>query len=115
MSESKRKRKTSKKEFANEEIPPEVQKLLNKIDANEYTQSTIFDFLDEEVVPMIHEENEYKLLHEGAVVRNIYNKKDYKVVKPSNTNMVEVFDTEHGYLTMARSDIEVMVDLGGFG
>ena len=115
MSEPKKKRKTSKNGFTNEEVTPEVQKLLDKIDAHEYTQSTIYDFLDSEVVPMKYEEKEYDMLHEGAVVRNIYNNKDYKVVKPSSTNMVEVFDTEHGYLTMARADVKVMVDLGGFG
>lgn len=51
-------------------------------------------------------EREYPLISEGTVVVNICSNKSYKVTKSSKSNIVEVFDKDHGYLIMARADIK---------
>lgn len=86
-------------------------------------QTTLDQFFDKEYIgSKSHEDNDIKIdisektydkIPEGTIVRNNYSGKDYKVVKVSNGNTVEVFDKEHGYLTMARADIKVMVNIPG--
>ena len=86
-------------------------------------QTTLDQFFDKEYIgSKSHEDNDIKIdisektydkIPEGTIVRNNYSGKDYKVVKVSNGNIVEVFDKEHGYLTMARADIKVMVNIPG--
>ena len=49
-------------------------------------------------------EKKYENWADGSLVTNIYNKKDYRV-KHDNGNIIEVYDKEHGYLTMCRSDL----------
>lgn len=87
------------------------------IDSN---QTTLDQFYDTEYVGAKSEDEKidlsekvYMKIPEGAIVRNNYTKVDYKVVKASENNIVEVFNKEHGYLTFARSDIEVMVNITG--
>lgn len=46
----------------------------------------------------------YAKIEEGSMVVNRYNKKSYKVIRDEG-NVIEVFDPDSGYLTMARSDL----------
>lgn len=99
---------------------PEVQKLLDQVDAHQYEQTNLIDYLasiEESVEDSIEEinaiEKVYEKIPEGSIVRNIYSNRDYKVVKASDNNVVEVFDKDHGYLTLARSDIKVLVNIPG--
>lgn len=50
---------------------------------------------------------EYPFLPEGTIIRNICNDKKYKVIHDSG-NVIEVFDSQHGYLIMARADVKVV-------
>jgi hypothetical protein len=50
---------------------------------------------------------DYEKIVEGTMVKNVCNNKVYKVVKPSLSNIVEVFDQQTGYHTLARADIVV--------
>ena len=54
-------------------------------------------------------DKKYDRWSDGTIVKNICNNKKYKVKKDEG-NIIEVFDTEHGYLIMARSDL-VLSDL----
>lgn len=83
-------------------------------------QTTLDQFYETEFIRGTHDEDfsgypikSYERISEGTIVRNIYSKKDFKVVKPSDNNIIEVFDKEHGYLTLARSDVKVMVAIPG--
>ena len=49
-------------------------------------------------------EKQYKRWGDGTIVKNICNNKEYRV-KRDEGNIIEVFDKEHGYLIMARSDL----------
>ena len=46
----------------------------------------------------------YSKVEEDSMVVNRYNKKSYKVIRDDG-NVIEVFDPDFGYLTMARSDL----------
>lgn len=46
----------------------------------------------------------YTKIEEGTMVVNRYNKKSYKAIRDEG-NVIEVFDPDSGYLTMARSDL----------
>ena len=81
-------------------------------------QTTLDQFFDKEFIRGTHDEEDeeieiitrqYNQIEEGTIVRNIYSKKDYKVVRPSCNNIVEIFDAASGYLTLARSDLEVVM------
>ena len=82
-------------------------------------QTTLDQFYETEFIRGTHDEEikypskTYEKITEGTIVRNVYSNKDYKVVKASDNNMVEVFDKEHGYLTLARADVKVMVAIPG--
>jgi len=108
----KRHRRTKAEMMAIRQKPvtnPEVKKLLDATDRHEYTQSTIYDFVDGGVAYDELKESEYAKISEGVIVKNRYNNKEYRVVRSSNTNMVEVFSKDNGgYITMARADIEVV-------
>lgn len=78
-------------------------------------QTTLDQFFDKEYIgPKEDDSNisfeirEYDTIPEGSIVKNNYSNKEYKVVKSSKTAVVEVFDKEHGYLTMARADLKVI-------
>ncbi len=96
---------------------PEVDILIDKIERNEYEQTTIFDFMDENKASDDSERpakiktssKDYEEIKEGSIVTNIYNNKEYKVVKQSACNIIEVYDKDHGYLTMARTDVETKI------
>ncbi len=99
---------------------PEVQKLIDQVDAHQYEQANLMDYLasiekpaEESIKEIDAIEKVYEKIPEGAIVRNIYFDRDYKVVKASDNNVVEVFDKDHGYLTLARSDIKVLVNIPG--
>ncbi|MCR5196104.1 MAG: hypothetical protein K6D38_07275 [Pseudobutyrivibrio sp.] len=49
-------------------------------------------------------EKKYNRWSDGTIVKNICNNKEYRV-KRDEGNIIEVFDKEHGYLIMARSDL----------
>ena len=49
-------------------------------------------------------EKKYNRWSDGTIVKNICNNKEYSV-KRDEGNIIEVFDKEHGYLIMARSDL----------
>lgn len=78
-------------------------------------QTTLDQFFDKEYIgPKEDDSNisfeirEYDIIPEGSIVKNNYSNREYKVVKSSKTAVVEVFDKEHGYLTMARADLKVI-------
>lgn len=49
-------------------------------------------------------DKKYDRWSDGTIVKNICNNKEYKVKKDEG-NIIEVFDSEHGYLIMARADL----------
>ena len=65
--------------------------------AEEYTQLSLFDFEEEQVVT--------DKWVDGTIVINICNNKEY-TVKNDGGDLIEVFDKERGYLIMARSDLK---------
>lgn len=84
-------------------------------EAEDPNQTTLDQFFDKEYIgPKEDDSNisfeirEYDIIPEGSIVKNNYSNREYKVVKSSKTTVVEVFDKEHGYLTMARADLKVI-------
>ena len=65
--------------------------------AEEYTQLSLFDFEEEQVVT--------DKWVDGTIVINICNNKEY-TVKNDGGDLIEVFDKDRGYLIMARSDLK---------
>ncbi len=95
---------------------PDVQKLLDQVEANQYEQLDITEFLDgnnDVDADADFSVRKYEKIPEGAIVKTLYSSREYKVVKTSETNVLEVFDKDHGYLTLARSDIEILVNIPG--
>ncbi len=72
-------------------------------DDQPYKQLTLFDVAETPI------EGGYEKWTEGTKVKNTYNNKEYKV-KHDDGNIIEVFDTDHGYLIMARADLKVVID-----
>ena len=105
VEEKDRLRKTNKdSESTNGNKPKSVKKqkeVAEPVDKQEdYQQLSLFD------IPQASEEKEYKKWSDGTVVRNVCNNKKY-IVKKDDGNIVEVFDKEYGYLSMARADLEI--------
>ena len=86
---------------------------IDKINNNEYTQATLDDYINNNDNVSLGDNIIYPRIAEGSIVRNIYNNKDYKVVKPTENNVIEVFDRDSGYLIFARADVKVMVEIPG--
>ena len=57
-----------------------------------------------EVKVALPKTKKYAKVEEGSIVVNRYNKKSYKAIRDEG-NVIEVFDPDSGYLTMARSDL----------
>ena len=68
--------------------------------AEEYTQLSLFDFEEEDVVA-----KDTGKWADGTIVINICNNKEY-TVKNDGGDLIEVFDKDRGYLIMARSDLK---------
>ena len=65
----------------------------------EFKQLSLFDLKE------TPKKSGYEKWSDGIMVRNICNNKEYKV-KHDDGNLIEVFDSDHGYLIMARSDLK---------
>lgn len=116
----KRHRRTKAEIQAAREVELKV-KVKDDYDPNQFTLDQFYDkeFIrgthdDEAEIKADTKERIYDKIPEGAIIRNRYSNKVYKVVKPALGNIVEVFDESYGYLTMARADVEVKVNIPEF-
>lgn len=56
--------------------------------------------------PVREKTKSYDKWGDGVIVKNVCNNKKYKV-KHDEGNIIEVFDSDHGYLIMARADLVI--------
>ena len=88
-------RETTKAKKEKREVKTET------VEQTEYKQLSLFDLEETKV------ETGYEKWADGITVKNICNNKEYKV-KHDGGNIIEVFDSDHGYLIMARADLKVV-------
>lgn len=99
VEEKDRAKRKAKPKVDSVEADIEKKKVDKPNEEPEFKQLSLFDLKE------TSKKSGYEKWADGITVKNICNNKEYKV-KHDDGNLIEVFDSDHGYLIMARSDLK---------